>query len=67
MKWQVHQERSAFRTPWVNIAFLDVEQPDGQRGEYHVVRLRDVAVTALLDESRRVLMLWRHRFVSLRS
>ncbi|WP_256789973.1 NUDIX hydrolase [Frankia sp. AvcI1] len=64
MKWRVHQERTVFQTPWITLAFLAVEQPDGQRAEYHVVRLRNVAITALLDESRRVLMLWRHRFVT---
>ncbi|WP_307835114.1 NUDIX domain-containing protein [Streptomyces adelaidensis] len=43
---------------------LDVERPDGTRGDYHVVRLRDLAVTAAVDDRRRVLMMWRHRFVT---
>lgn len=64
MRWTVHGERSLHDTPWVRLRSLDVEQPDGTRGDYHVVRLRDVAVTAAVDERRRVLMMWRHRFVT---
>ncbi|MEV5435301.1 NUDIX hydrolase [Streptomyces sp. NPDC052682] len=64
MRWTVHAERPLYDTPWVRLRSLDVEQPDGTRADYHVVRLRDVAVTAAVDAQRRVLMLWRHRFVT---
>ncbi|MEU7967118.1 NUDIX domain-containing protein [Streptomyces sp. NPDC049097] len=64
MQWAVHGERALYDTPWVRLRALEVEQPDGERCEYHVVRLRDVAVTAAVDEGQRVLMMWRHRFVT---
>jgi 8-oxo-dGTP pyrophosphatase MutT (NUDIX family) len=64
MRWTVHAEREIHDTPWVRLRALDVEQPDGTRTDYHVVRLRDVAVTAAVDDRRRVLMMWRHRFVT---
>ncbi|SFC21360.1 NUDIX hydrolase [Streptomyces aidingensis] len=65
MRWQVHGERQIYSNPWMNVWLADVEQPDGHRYEHHVIRLRDLAVAALLDEHReRVLMLWRHRFVT---
>jgi 8-oxo-dGTP pyrophosphatase MutT (NUDIX family) len=64
MHWTVHGERTLYDTPWVRLRSLDVEQPDGRRVDYDVVRLRDVAVTAAVDEQRRVLMMWRHRFVT---
>ncbi|GAA3839449.1 NUDIX hydrolase [Streptomyces chiangmaiensis] len=64
MRWAVHGERPLYDTPWVRLRALDVERPDGERCEYHVVRLRDVAVTAAVDGERRVLMMWRHRFVT---
>ncbi|MEU2389599.1 NUDIX hydrolase [Streptomyces sp. NPDC007369] len=64
MRWNVHGERTLYDTPWVRLRSLDVEQPDGARAEYHVVRLRDLAVTAAVDDRRRVLMMWRHRFVT---
>ncbi|MEU6803488.1 NUDIX hydrolase [Streptomyces neyagawaensis] len=64
MRWTVHGEHTLHDTPWVRLRSLDVTQPDGTRGDYHVVRLRDVAVTAAVDDRRRVLMMWRHRFVT---
>ncbi|MCW7945596.1 NUDIX hydrolase [Streptomyces hygroscopicus] len=64
MRWEVHGEHPLYETPWVRVRSLDVEQPDGTRCDYHVVRLRDVAVAAAVDRERRVLMMWRHRFVT---
>ena len=64
MRWTVHGEHALHDTPWVRLRSLDVERPDGTRGDYHVVRLRDLAVTAAVDDRRRVLMMWRHRFVT---
>ncbi|WP_406336505.1 NUDIX domain-containing protein [Streptomyces sp. NBC_00203] len=64
MRWTVHGEHTLQDTPWVRLRSLDVERPDGTRGDYHVVRLRDLAVTAAVDDRRRVLMMWRHRFVT---
>ncbi|MEV4190774.1 NUDIX hydrolase [Streptomyces toxytricini] len=64
MRWTVHGEHSLYETPWVRLRSLDVEQPDGVRTDYHVVRLRDLAVAAAVDERQRVLMMWRHRFVT---
>ncbi|MEF2529965.1 MULTISPECIES: NUDIX domain-containing protein [Streptomyces] len=64
MRWTVHGERTLHATPWLQVSSLDVEQPDGVRTDYHVVRLRDLAVAAAVDERRRVLMMWRHRFVT---
>ncbi|MDG5801095.1 NUDIX domain-containing protein [Streptomyces ossamyceticus] len=64
MRWTVHGEHTLHDTPWVRLRSLDVTQPDGTRADYHVVRLRDVAVTAAVDDRRRVLMMWRHRFVT---
>jgi 8-oxo-dGTP pyrophosphatase MutT (NUDIX family) len=64
MRWTVHGEHTLYDTPWVRLRSLDVEQPDGARTDYHVVRLRDLAVAAAVDEHHRVLMMWRHRFVT---
>ncbi|MFJ8543330.1 NUDIX hydrolase [Streptomyces sp. NPDC093586] len=64
MRWTVHGEHTLHDTSWVRLRSLDVEQPDGTRTDYHVVRLRDLAVTAAVDGRQRVLMMWRHRFVT---
>ena len=64
MRWTVHGERPLYDTPWLRVRALDVEQPDGTRTEYHAVRLRNLAVLAAVDGRRRVLMMWRHRFLT---
>ncbi|MFI1397543.1 NUDIX hydrolase [Streptomyces sp. NPDC020681] len=72
MQWTVHGERQIYSNPWVNLWLTDVQQPDGHRFEHHVVRMRHLAVAAVVDtpaESRgdrgkRVLMMWRHRFIT---
>ncbi|MGH8887665.1 MAG: NUDIX domain-containing protein [Egibacteraceae bacterium] len=64
MRWTVHGERPIYASKWVNLWLVDVEQPDGRRWEYHVVRMRHVSAVAVVDDRQRVLMLSRHRFVT---
>lgn len=63
-RWRVFGERPLYENPWVTLVKVDVEPPGGRRFEHHVVRLQRVAIAAVLDEEDRVLMLWRHRFVT---
>ncbi len=62
-QWRVHGERVVYDNRWVRLNLVDVEPPGGDRFEHHVVRLFRVAVAAIIDDSDRVLMLWRYRFV----
>jgi 8-oxo-dGTP pyrophosphatase MutT (NUDIX family) len=64
MQWEIHGERNIYTNRWVNLCLVDVQQPDGRRWEYHVVRLRHLAVAAIVDDQNRVLMMWRHRFIT---
>ncbi|MFI1015291.1 NUDIX hydrolase [Streptomyces sp. NPDC020965] len=64
MRWTVHGERQIYENPWVNLWLADVQQPDGHRLEHHVVRMRHLAVAVVVDDRRRVLMMWRHRFIT---
>lgn len=64
MRWNVYGERTLYDNPWVRLVKVDVEPPNGKRFEHHVVRLQRVAIAAVLDDQDRVLMLWRHRFVT---
>jgi 8-oxo-dGTP pyrophosphatase MutT (NUDIX family) len=65
MRWQVHGERELYASPWVRLALADVELPDGQRFEHHVVRATADAVALVVhDPVRGVLLLWRHRFTT---
>lgn len=61
--WRIHGERTVYDNPWVRVTRVDVEPPGVGRFEHHVVRLRRVAIAAVLDDRDRVLMLWRYRFV----
>ncbi|MDF9814583.1 hypothetical protein M2266_003814 [Streptomyces sp. SPB162] len=48
----------------MNLFLVDVEQPDGRRWEHHVVRRRQLAVAAVVNDMRELLMMWRHRFIA---
>ncbi|MFF7388920.1 NUDIX hydrolase [Streptomyces scabiei] len=64
MEWKTHGERQIYTNKWVNLCLVDVQQPDGRRWEYHVVRLRHLAVAAVVNDRHEVLMMWRHRFIT---
>jgi 8-oxo-dGTP pyrophosphatase MutT (NUDIX family) len=64
MQWKIHGERPIYENPWVNVWLTDVEQPDGRRWEYHVVKLRHLAVATVVNDRQEVLMMWRHRFIT---
>jgi 8-oxo-dGDP phosphatase len=57
-------ERTLYHNPWVRLVKVDVQPPHGEHFEHHVVRLERVVIAAVVDESDRVRMLWRHRFVT---
>lgn len=64
MRWKTYGERRIYTNEWVNLCLVDVEQPDGARWDYHVVRLRHLAVAALVNDRREILLMWRHRFIT---
>lgn len=64
MQWKVHGERPVYTSPWVNVHLIDVELPDGRRFEHHAVRMQKVAAAVVLDGEGRVLLMWRHRFIT---
>jgi 8-oxo-dGTP pyrophosphatase MutT (NUDIX family) len=65
MRWTVHGRRPIYESPWVSLDLVDVELPDGQRFEQHVVRMaRPVAGAAVVREPGQVLLIWRHRHVT---
>jgi 8-oxo-dGTP pyrophosphatase MutT (NUDIX family) len=64
MLWKTHGERRIYTNHWLDLGLVDVELPDGDRFEHHVVHLRHLAVAAVVNARREVLMLWRHRFIT---
>ncbi|MFJ8730339.1 NUDIX domain-containing protein [Streptomyces bauhiniae] len=61
--WKIHSQRNLYDNRWVKLQLWDVEPPGVERFEHHVVKLQHVAITAVLDNRDRVLMMWRYRFV----
>lgn len=47
---------------WVRLGLADVEAPNGERWEYHVVHLGRIAIALIVNDADEVLMLWRYRF-----
>lgn len=64
LRWIVRGERTLYDNRWVKLTAVDVEPPNGQRFEHHVVRLSRVAIALVIDEKDRVLTLWRYRFAT---
>lgn len=60
----VHGERVLYDNRWVRLTKVDVTPPNGERFEHHVVRLHRVVLVLVVDDAERVLMLWRHRFIT---
>lgn len=64
MEWTVHGRRAIYESPWVCLDLVDVELPDGQRFEQHVVRMARPVAAVVIVEDDRVLLMWRHRHVT---
>lgn len=64
MRWTQHDERVLYESPWVTLALADVELPDGERFDHHLIRCQPAAGVIVTDPDRGVLLLWRHRFIT---
>ena len=65
MRWKVHGQRTLYQSDWVNVEVADVELPDGRHLDHHILRMhRQSASAAVIDDQGRVLLLWRHRFIT---
>ncbi|MFF4599449.1 NUDIX hydrolase [Amycolatopsis sp. NPDC001319] len=62
--WKTFGERTVYDNKWVRLGLTDVQAPNGERWEYHVVHLARIAIGLIVDEQDRVLMLWRYRFAT---
>src|ERR1700684_1612153 len=62
--WLVRSEKPLYTDPWLDIRVADVELPDGHHLEHRVIRTPPGAGAIVTDEHRRVLLLWRHRFIT---
>jgi 8-oxo-dGTP pyrophosphatase MutT (NUDIX family) len=62
-RWIIHGERVVDDTRRSVLSVASVELPDGVRFEQYVLRVPTSATVVVLDETDRVLLLHRHRFV----
>ena len=64
MQWKVNSERSLYRDQWVDVRCADVELPDGRHLDHRLIRTSASAGAVVVNDSGRVLLLWRHRFIT---
>jgi 8-oxo-dGTP pyrophosphatase MutT (NUDIX family) len=64
MQWKVNSERSVYKDQWVDVRCADVELPDGRHLDRRIIRTYAGAGAVVVNDSRRVLLLWRHRFIT---
>ena len=65
MKWIEHGRRTVYTSPWVNVELADVEIPGGARFEHHVLAMPRTSNTAVVTDGQdRVLLIFRHRFIT---
>jgi 8-oxo-dGDP phosphatase len=64
-RWKVLGERLVDESPHLRLSMATVELPDGTVFDQYVMRTPRGAMTVVLDEdTERVLLIWRHRFVT---
>lgn len=64
MQWIKHSETDVYANQWFQIRLADVELPDGRHLDHYLIRQRPVALATIVDDQDRVLLLWRHRFIT---
>jgi 8-oxo-dGTP pyrophosphatase MutT (NUDIX family) len=64
MRWKVNSEKPLYTDQWLDIRLADVELPGGRHLDHRLIRTPPGAGAVVLDDQRRVLMIWRHRFIT---
>lgn len=64
MRWKVHSEKPLYTDPWLDIRLADVEITGGRHLDHRVIRSEAGAGAVVVDSEQRVLLEWRHRFIT---
>lgn len=62
--WLHRGDRTIYASDWVSVGVADVVMPDGTQVDHHVVRMPRPAAGTIMFADERVLMLYRHRFIT---
>lgn len=57
-------ERSLYADRWLDLRLADVELPDGRHLDHRLLRMAPSAGALVVDDRQRVLLIWRHRFIT---
>lgn len=64
MRWTVHSEEPLYTDRWLDIRVADVEITGGRHLQHRVIRSAPGAGAVVMDGWERVLLEWRHRFIT---
>lgn len=64
MRWKVVSDRPLYTDEWLDIRIADVELPDGRHLAHRWIRTPPGAGVVAIDSTGRVLLIWRHRFIT---
>jgi 8-oxo-dGTP pyrophosphatase MutT (NUDIX family) len=64
MQWKVISDRSLYADQWLDVRTADVELPNGRHLDHRFIRMAPSAGAVLVDDRRRALLIWRHRFIT---
>jgi 8-oxo-dGDP phosphatase len=62
--WVNRGEHVVYDSDWVRLVIADVVMPDGTQVDHHVVRVPRQAAGTIVVDGDRVLLLYRHRFIT---
>lgn len=62
-RWKIHDERVVDVNRHMRLSTVDVELPDGTLFTQYVARMPRCAMTLVLDDQQRALLVYRHRFI----
>ncbi len=64
MQWRVNEERSLYKDQSIEVRSADLVLPDGRHVDHRLIPVDPSAGAVVVNDSGRVLLLWRHRFVT---
>ena len=64
MRWKVISDQPLYSDEWLDIRMADVELPSGRHLAHRWIRTPPGAGVVAIDNTDRVLLIWRHRFIT---